>query len=85
MAWSQMTDDRDKQFSGESGSKVAYSLEQGGNRRSGFDRRRFSYDAHIPERRSGKERRSSIERRNGVGFRMSPKERSDMERRATFA
>lgn len=27
------------------------------NRRSGKDRRKFSYAAHIPERRSGKDRR----------------------------
>jgi hypothetical protein len=27
------------------------------DRRLGFDRRQFSYDEHIPERRSGKERR----------------------------
>ena len=32
-------------------------------RRSGFDRREFSYTAHIPERRSGKERRSGFDRR----------------------
>lgn len=30
-----------------------------GNKRSRIERRRFSYDAHIPERRSGKDRRSS--------------------------
>jgi len=55
------------------------------DRRLGIDRRRFSYNAHIPERRSGAERRFSTENKNGNGFRMSPKQRSDMERRATFA
>ena len=34
-----------------------------GGRRSGIDRRRFSYTEHIPERRSGKERRSGFDRR----------------------
>jgi hypothetical protein len=29
-----------------------------GDRRSGKDRRQFSYSAYIPERRSGKDRRS---------------------------
>ncbi len=29
----------------------------GGNRRSGIDRREFSYTAHFPERRSEKDRR----------------------------
>ena len=31
--------------------------EDKGGRRSGYDRRHFSYSDHIPERRSGKERR----------------------------
>ncbi len=34
-----------------------------GGRRSGIDRREFSYTTHIPERRSGKERRSGFDRR----------------------
>lgn len=34
-----------------------------GGRRLGADRRQFSYDFHIPERRSGKERRSGLDRR----------------------
>ncbi len=73
-----------------SGSKASFSLENDRDRRLGIDRRRFSYDVHIPERRSGTERRrgtesgNGTERKNGVGFRMSPKERSDMERRASF-
>ena len=29
-----------------------------GDNRSGIERRRFSYDAHIPERRSGLDRRN---------------------------
>jgi len=35
------------------------SLDNGG-RRSGGDRRNYSYTLHIPERRSGKDRRSGI-------------------------
>ena len=34
-----------------------------GGRRLGIDRRQFSYDFHIPERRSGKDQRSSKDRR----------------------
>lgn len=34
-----------------------------GGRRSGVDRRQFSYAVHIPERRSGKDRRVNLERR----------------------
>jgi hypothetical protein len=38
-------------------------LPDNGGRRSGIDRRQFSYTAHIPEHRSGKERRSGNDRR----------------------
>ena len=38
-------------------------LPDNGGRRSGTDRREFSYTSHIPERRSGKERRSGLDRR----------------------
>ena len=38
-------------------------------KRSGFDRRRFSYSYHIPERRSGKDRRRELDRRSGLGRR----------------
>ena len=38
------------------------SLDNGG-RRSGGDRRNYSYTLHIPERRSGKDRRSGTDRR----------------------
>ena len=34
-----------------------------GGRRSGGDRRNYSYTLHIPERRSGKDRRSGTDRR----------------------
>ncbi len=32
-------------------------------RRSGVERRQFSYNLHIPERRSGQDRRSGLDRR----------------------
>jgi len=38
-------------------------LTDNGGRRLGIERRQFSYDFHIPERRSGKERRSGLDRR----------------------
>ncbi|MBW2440413.1 MAG: hypothetical protein JRH12_08070 [Deltaproteobacteria bacterium] len=34
-----------------------------GGRRSGGDRRNYSYTLHIPERRSGNDRRSGTDRR----------------------
>jgi len=34
-----------------------------GGRRSGGDRRNYSYTLHIPERRSGQDRRNGIDRR----------------------
>jgi len=33
-----------------------------GGRRLGIERRRFSYDHYIPERRCGKDRRSELDR-----------------------
>ena len=45
-----------------------------GCRRSGIDRRQISYDAHIPERRSGEdERRSGKDRRSGNNRRLKPR------------
>ena len=38
-------------------------LRDNGGRRSGIDRRVFSYAGYLPERRSGKERRSGADRR----------------------
>jgi len=38
-------------------------LTDNNDRRTGIDRRQFSYYAHIPERRSGKERRDTYDRR----------------------
>jgi len=35
-----------------------------GGRRSGTDRRRFSYSVHIPERRASMDRRKSLDRRD---------------------
>lgn len=42
---------------------MGYILPDNGGRRSGIERRQFSYDAHIPERRSVKNRRSGLDRR----------------------
>jgi hypothetical protein len=49
-------------------------------RRSGIERRVFSYTIHIPERRSEKERRKDLDRRARQGFRLP----IDFERRAVF-
>lgn len=43
--------------------RVLTFIPQNGDKRSGIERRRFSYHAHIPERRSGQDRRSEGERR----------------------
>jgi hypothetical protein len=42
--------------------KKVISIDNGG-RRSGGDRRNYSYSLHIPERRSGQDRRSGEDRR----------------------
>lgn len=43
-------------------------LNDNGGRRLGNDRRLYSYNGHIPERRSGKERRSGLDRRKSPRF-----------------
>jgi hypothetical protein len=42
--------------------QTATSIDNGG-RRSGGDRRKYSYTLHVPERRSGNDRRSVKDRR----------------------
>ncbi|MDX2492799.1 hypothetical protein [Desulfosarcina sp.] len=39
-------------------------IHDNGGRRSGVDRRQFTYAVHIPERRSGEDRRTSWDRRS---------------------
>ena len=51
-------------------------VKDNGGRRSGVDRRQYSYASHIPERRSDEERRSGEDRRDGIG------EKNEYERRA---
>ena len=54
-----------------------------GGRRSGIERRSFSYAIHVPELRSGKDRRDSIDRRNEVEH--ISNNRSTGERRRRFS
>ena len=51
-----------------------------GGRRLSIDRRQYSYLAHLPERRSGKDRRTGFDRRSGIGAELT----KDKERRAVF-
>ena len=48
-----------------SDSKIMWKLRDNGGRRSGIDRRYFSYSDHIPERRKGEDRREVADRRSG--------------------
>ena len=43
-----------------------------GGRRSGIDRRQFSYSGYLPERRSGNERRSGRDRRETLREKKKP-------------
>jgi len=61
--------------------KIAMLIDKGG-RRSGIERRVFSYAVHLPDQRSGKNRRRDNDHRSGVD-RRSPK-RSNGDRRKTF-
>lgn len=58
---------------------VAYDIRDNGGRRSGIERRRFSYAEHIPERRSGEDRRVSDDRRSGVDRRCINDRRGEMD------
>jgi hypothetical protein len=51
--------------------KKLNSLDNGG-RRSGGDRRNYSYTLHIPERRSGKDRRNGEDRRKSPRVKAIP-------------
>ena len=59
---------------------MALAISDNGGRRSGIERRLFSYTIHIPERRSGKERRSGVDRRSERVLKLP----IEIERRAAF-
>jgi hypothetical protein len=61
---------------------VEFNLRDNGGRRSGIDRRHFSYTTHIPERRLGKDRREASNRRNGEDRRCGHDRRSGVDRRS---
>lgn len=73
----------EKQVMGEYSDVVHFQSDNGG-RRLGLERRQFSYDTHVPERRSNTARRSSADRRNGFFSRMNSRKWRDIERRAAF-
>lgn len=52
-----------------------------GGRRAEIDRRQFSYDGHIPERRQRSGRRIGLDRRNGIERRCGTDRRIQGERR----
>ena len=63
---------------------LVFFLEDRGGRRSGFKKREFSYDAHIPERRSGAERRSGTDRRETIPSQIYSKDGLGEEERIGF-
>jgi hypothetical protein len=73
----------EKQSIGED-SSMAVSQGDNGGRRLGLERREFSYDIHLPERRSDTIRRSCVDRRDGLFSRMNSRKWRDTERRAAF-
>ena len=60
---------------------VIYNLRDNGGRRSGIERRRFSYSDHIPDRRSANDRRVRSDRRSGEDRRTGSDRRSGEDRR----
>ena len=63
-------------------SHTVFNLRDKGGRRLGLERRRFSYNIHIPERRCGEDRRKSLDRRNDKDRRDGIDRRNDIERRS---
>jgi len=61
--------------------KLGFDLRDKGGRRSGTDRRQFSYSSHIPERREDPDRRNGDDRRDGWVRRGEEDRRSSRERR----
>lgn len=61
--------------------KLDFDLRDKGGRRSGTDRRQFSYSSHIPERREDPDRRDGEDRRDGWARRGEEDRRSSRERR----
>lgn len=59
-----------------------YAERRENDRRSGIDRRRFSYSEHIPERRSGIDRRTGMDRRSGLDRRVAMEAEDLVERRS---
>jgi len=60
---------------------LATKIRDNGGRRSDIDRRQFSYDGHIPERRQRSGRRIGVDRRSGIERRCGADRRSHGERR----
>lgn len=56
---------------------TVFSVKDNWGRRSGIDRRRFSYSDHVPERRIGVERRSGEERRSSEDRRCNQERRQE--------
>jgi hypothetical protein len=61
---------------------VEFNLRDHSGRRSGIDRRRFSYTSHIPERRGENDRRETSDRRSGLDRRIGEDRRSGLDRRS---
>jgi hypothetical protein len=60
---------------------LATKIRDNGGRRSDMERRQFSYDGHIPERRQRSGRRIGVDRRRGIERRCGTDRRSHGERR----
>ena len=61
-----------------------FGFKDNGGRRSGIERREYSYTAHIPERRSGTDRRSGVDRRSVLSVWSGIEGRNGNERRKAW-
>ena len=58
-------------------SNISVQIDDNGGRRSGMERRNFSYSDHIPERRNGGDRRSGFDRRSLIDRRRKQDRRQE--------
>jgi hypothetical protein len=59
-------------------SKIIWEIRDNGGKRSGIERRYFSYSDHIPERRHEKDRRTLEDRRHGLDRRRTDADQFDI-------
>ena len=59
-------------------------MKDNGGTRSGTDRRKFQYTAHIPEKRAGRDRRKGFDRRSQIAQKRGTDRRVSLNHRGPY-